>query len=114
MHHTTTRYIGYFINRKFFQKVVYKNDVNPAEVELWHKLAQQGLKKLEDRLSKFTFFGGVTEIVVPDCLKAAVVKCAPWTPTVNASYQSWADHYGAAVIPTRVRKPYAQCSDMQI
>ena len=53
----------------------------------------------------FAFFGGVTEIVVPDCLKSAVVKTHAWTPTVNAAYQSWADHYGVAVIPARVRKP---------
>jgi len=60
---------------------------------------------IESHNRAFTFFGGVTELVVPDCLKAAVVKTAPWTPTVNASYQSWADHYGVAVVPARVRKP---------
>lgn len=53
----------------------------------------------------FAFFGGVTDIVVPDCLKAAVAKTDRWEPTITASYQSWAEHYDCAIIPARPRKP---------
>jgi len=53
----------------------------------------------------FEFFGGMTEIVVPDCLKSAVTKAHPWVAKINAAYQSWADYSGTVIIPARVRKP---------
>jgi transposase len=62
----------------------------------------------------FAFFGGMTQIVVPDCLKSAVIKPHPWVAKINPAYQSWADYSGTVIIPARVKKPYAQYSDMQI
>jgi len=53
----------------------------------------------------FAFFGGVPEIVVPDNLKAGVKHPCRYEPDLNPTYQDLAQHYGAAVIPTRVRKP---------
>ncbi len=53
----------------------------------------------------FTFFGGVPEIVVPDNLKAGVKHPCRYEPDLNPTYQDLAQHYGTAVIPTRVRKP---------
>ena len=53
----------------------------------------------------FTFFGGVPEIVVPDNLKAGVKHPCRYEPDLNPTYQDLAEHYGVAVIPTRVRKP---------
>jgi transposase len=50
-------------------------------------------------------FGGVPEIVVPDNLKAGVTTPCYYDPDVNATYQEMAQHYGVAVIPTRVRAP---------
>jgi len=52
-----------------------------------------------------TFFGGVPEIVVPDNLKAGVKHPCRYEPDLNPTYQDLAEHYGVAVIPTRVRKP---------
>jgi transposase len=49
----------------------------------------------------FTFFGGVTEILVPDNLKSGVSKAARYDPDINPTYQDLATHYGCAVIPTR-------------
>lgn len=51
------------------------------------------------------FFGGVTEIVVPDNTKAAVTSPHRYEPDVNKTYADWAQHYGCAVIPTRSLKP---------
>ncbi len=51
------------------------------------------------------FFGGVPSIIVPDNLKRAVAKPCRYDPDLNPSYQDLAEHYGAAVIPARVRKP---------
>ena len=53
----------------------------------------------------FAFFGGVTEIVVPDNLKAGVKHPCRYEPDLNPTYQDLAQHYGTAVIPARVRKP---------
>ena len=53
----------------------------------------------------FEFFGGVTEVVVPDNLKSGVTKPCRYEPELNATYQDLATHYGTAVIPARVRKP---------
>lgn len=53
----------------------------------------------------FAFFGGVPEVVVPDNLKAGVIHPYRYEPDQNPTYQDLAQHYGTAVIPTRVRKP---------
>jgi len=53
----------------------------------------------------FAFFGGITEIVVPDCLKSAVTKSHPWVAKITPAYQSWADYTGTVIIPARARKP---------
>jgi transposase len=52
-----------------------------------------------------TFLGGVPEILVPDNLLSGVTKPCRYEPGINRSYQELAVHYGAAVIPARVRKP---------
>jgi transposase len=53
----------------------------------------------------FAFFGGTPEIVVPDNLKVGVKHPCRYEPDMNPTYQDLAEHYGVAVIPTRVRKP---------
>jgi len=53
----------------------------------------------------FEFFGGVAELLVPDNLKAGVIKADRFEPTLNTSYQALASHYGCAVMPARPRKP---------
>lgn len=53
----------------------------------------------------FEFFGGTTEIVVPDNPKTAVKKPCRYEPELNPLYHDMAVHYGTAVIPTRVRRP---------
>ena len=53
----------------------------------------------------FAFFGGVTEIIVPDNLKQGVNHPSRYEPDMNQSYLELAQHYGVAVIPARVRRP---------
>jgi len=53
----------------------------------------------------FEYFGGVTEIVVPDNLKSGVTKPCRYDPDINPSYADLARHYGVVIIPARVRKP---------
>ena len=53
----------------------------------------------------FAFFGGVSEIVVPDNLKSGITTPCKYEPGVNRTYMEMASHYGTVVIPARVRKP---------
>lgn len=49
--------------------------------------------------------GGVPQVLVPDNLKAAIVKASPYEPDVNRAMEDFANHYRTTVIPARVRKP---------
>lgn len=49
--------------------------------------------------------GGVPQLLVPDNLKAAVVKADRYEPDINQALEDFANHYGTAVLPARVRKP---------
>ena len=53
----------------------------------------------------FAYFGGVTEILVPDNLKTGVTSPCFYEPDLNPTYQEMSKHYTTAVIPTRVRHP---------
>jgi len=53
----------------------------------------------------FQFYGGVTEVLVPDNLKSAVTRANWYDPDINESYQDMADHYGTVVLPARPYKP---------
>jgi len=53
----------------------------------------------------FEYFGGVTELLVPDNLKSAVTKADDYDPDVNPDYAAMARHYGTAVMPTRGYRP---------
>jgi len=51
------------------------------------------------------YFGGTSEIWVPDQLKDAVTHSCRYEPGVNRSYLELASHYGAVVVPARPGKP---------
>ncbi|MGQ0560359.1 MAG: IS21 family transposase [Gemmatimonadota bacterium] len=51
------------------------------------------------------YFGGVTRAVVPDNLRSGVRRACYYEPDLNPTYQEWAEHYGTAVLPARVRRP---------
>lgn len=53
----------------------------------------------------FGFFGGVPQLVVPDCLKSAVSVARNTDPDLNPTYQMLAAHFGTAIMPARPRKP---------
>lgn len=53
----------------------------------------------------FAFFGGVPLCIIPDNLKAAVLKACWEDPVLNRAYQWFAKHYGFAALPCRARRP---------
>lgn len=53
----------------------------------------------------YKFFGGVTQIIVPDNLKASVTKHTSRELILNPTYREMADYYNTVVMPARVRAP---------
>ena len=60
---------------------------------------------IKAHIHAFEFFQGVTEIIVPDNLKAGVTSPCRYEPDINPTYQDLAKHYGTIVIPARSAKP---------
>jgi transposase len=60
---------------------------------------------IESHVRMWEYFGGVSEIVVPDNLLAGVTKAHRYDPDINANYQHLSEHYGFAIVPARVRAP---------
>lgn len=53
----------------------------------------------------YQYFGGVTQILVPDNLKTGVIKHTKDEIILNKTYSDMADYYGTTIIPTRVKRP---------
>ncbi len=53
----------------------------------------------------FAFFEGVPERVVPDNLKAAIVRACWEAPEAQQAYRECAEHYGFLIAPCRPRTP---------
>ena len=53
----------------------------------------------------FEYFGGVTEMLIPDNMKAAVNRADKYDPDLNETYQDMAEYYGAVVLPARPYRP---------
>lgn len=53
----------------------------------------------------FDYLGGVPRMLVPDSCATAADRSAIYVTLVNREYERFAEHYGAAVLLSRVRKP---------
>ncbi len=53
----------------------------------------------------FRFFGGLSELLVPDNLLSGVSRACRYAPEPNETYQELARHYGTAILPARPYKP---------
>jgi transposase len=53
----------------------------------------------------FAFFGGVTEVVVPDQLKSGVTLPCRYEPGLQRTYEEFAQHYTTVVLPARPKRP---------
>lgn len=77
-------------SRKAYSEAVYRqttdNLIHCLENAFWH-------------------FGGVAKTLVPDNLKAAVLKADWYDPELNPKLRSFCEHYGTVLLPTRPRTP---------
>ena len=53
----------------------------------------------------YEYFDGVPRLLIPDNLKTGVTKNTRLDTIINRSYTELADHYGTAIVPTRVKAP---------
>jgi transposase len=65
---------------------------------------------LDGQAKSFVAFGGVPQILVPDNPKALVTHACHAEPQLSSTYRDFAAHYGATVVPARVRKPKDKAS----
>jgi transposase len=63
--------------------------------------SQELMQWIASHVRAFTFFGGTSEILVPDNLKSAVTRPCRYDPDINPAYYHMASYYQAAVIPAR-------------
>lgn len=66
---------------------------------------QQLTDWIESHVRMWEYFGGVSEIVVPDNLKSGVQKAHRYDPDINKNYQLVGEHYGFAIVPARIYEP---------
>ena len=69
---------------------------------VWSQRKEDLIKACENALH---FYGGVPMAVVPDNLKSAVTRSNRNEPVINDDFAAFAEHYGCAVYPARVRHP---------
>lgn len=72
---------------------------------LWPCLRQRLEDVLEGLEAAWEFFEGVFPVVLPDNLKAVVVKADPVSPELNLHFVEYAQARGFEIDPARVRKP---------
>jgi len=60
---------------------------------------------ISGHIRAFEYFGGVPVLLVPDNIKTGVRSACYYEPDLNPTYQEFAQHYGTAVLPTRVNRP---------
>jgi transposase len=65
---------------------------------------------LDGQARAFARFGGVPQILVPDNPKALVTRACSAEPQLTSIYRDFAVHFGATVVPARVRKPKDKAS----
>jgi len=66
---------------------------------------QQSADFIASHTRAVEFFGGVTELTICDQLKSGVTAACRYEPTLQRTYQEWAEHYGTTVLPARPRAP---------
>ena len=60
---------------------------------------------IESHRRALEFFGGVPELAIPDNIKSCTTLANRYEPELNLTYLDFANHYGMAIMPARVRSP---------
>ena len=69
---------------------------------VWSQRKEDLIRACENALH---FYGGAPLAIVPDNLRSAVTRSDRNEPVINEEFAAFAEHYGCAVYPARVRHP---------
>ena len=83
-------------------RVVLSHSRKAYSESLFRQTTEDFVRALENA---FWHFGGVPKTLVPDNLKAAVIKADWFDPDLNPKIQEFCRHYGAVLLPTKPRMP---------
>jgi transposase len=97
----TDRYSGEERAAQIFVAVLGCSNYTYAEATF----SQQLPDWLGAHVRALAYIGGVPRAIVPDNLRSAISRAHRYEPTLNPSYQDFAEHYGVTILPARVRKP---------
>jgi transposase len=92
---------GEIVEAEFFVAVLGASNYTYAEATE----TQQVADFIGSHVRAYAYFGGVTEITVPDQLKSGVTTSDRYEPGVQRTYGEMARHYGTAIVPARPKKP---------
>ncbi len=92
---------GEVIGVELFVAVLGASNYTYAEATL----TQTSQDWVQSHVRALEFFGGVTQLIVPDQLRSGVSRPCRYEPQVQRTYEELAHHYGAAVLPARAAKP---------
>lgn len=87
-----------FVMTLGFSRMMFCDLVFDQKIDTWVRL----------HVDAFEFFGGVPRVIVPDNLKAAVIRAAfgvDGDPTLNRTYRELARHFEFKIDPTPPRDP---------
>ncbi|MFZ6742834.1 IS21 family transposase [Undibacterium sp. JH2W] len=90
-----TTYVELFVAVLGASNFTYCEAIPSQTIPYWIKANVNALK----------YFAGVPKIIVPDNLKSAVSKPDLYEPKIQINYQQFAQHFGVAIVPARVRRP---------
>lgn len=88
--------------RPWIFRIVLSHSRKAYSEAVWRQTTESFLQCLENA---FHYFGGAPKRLVIDNLKAAVPQADWYDPDVHPKLQSFAAHYGTAVLPTRPYTP---------
>jgi transposase len=97
----TDRHTGAVCAAQIFVAVLGCSNYTYAEATFTQQLPDW----LGAHVRALAFIGGVPKAIVPDNLRSAVHRAHRYEPTLNPSYQDFAEHYGVTILPARARKP---------
>ncbi|HHT0594978.1 TPA: IS21 family transposase [Legionella anisa] len=89
-----------------FEAEIFVGSLGASQYTFVEATASQQLPDwIQSHVNMWSYFGGVSEIVVPDNLRSGVSKAHRYDPDINANYQHLSEHYGFAIVPARAAEP---------
>ena len=94
------------LQEKLYQAEIFVSVLGASDLVFCIASKSQNLADwIEAHCKMFEYYGGATELIVPDNLRSAVSKAHRYEPLCNRTYEEMARHYGCAIMPARAYKP---------